>query len=395
MDFAAIVKRIFHLQTDGEKEPFYYVVDVETPNRNNDRVSAIACTKVLGQNILNTTCTYVNPEVPFEKFNEQLTGITAKDVKDALLFPQVWSTLRRELKDSIFVAHNAVFDLSVLCKCCRAYHIPFEPVQYIDTLLIAKEAFPHLAHHGLADLCEELHIPLDHHKADSDSQACAMLLQHFIQSGIPVDQYACVFTDEDCARTIISDNPYINRKAHNLNTNSKSINQLQDLLRNIAADGKVTEEEVKALNTWLAEHLELKGNFPFDQIYGAVDRALADGVLEAQELQDLLDTCLFLIDPVQYAPHYDCIDLHGKTVCITGVFECGSEEDVLNFLARNGAVIKSGVPSTLDYLIVGNCGCKAWITGNYGTKVKKAIEWQCKGKNVKIVREDDLLQAIK
>lgn len=396
MDFSSIVKRIFHVQANNcGSDTIYYVVDVETPNRSNNRISSIAYTKMHGSAVLGTKNTLVNPEAKFDEFNEKLTGITSAQIRRAPTFPLIWHQLERELRQGIFVAHNAPFDLSVLCKCCQAYGIPFDPVQYIDTLQIAKDVFPQLAHHKLNDLCNELHIPLDHHHSDSDSRACAEILQYFIRSGVPVDRYTCVFTAEDCAQSHVNNNSYINRKPRNLNVTSKSINQLQDLLKNIAADGIVTEGEVRELNAWLTNHLELKGNFPFDQIYGAVEHAMADGILEAQELQDILDTCLFLIDPVQYAPHYDCIDLHDKTVCISGLFECGTEEEVLDLLTRNGAIIKSSVVSTLDYLVVGNCGCKAWSTGNYGNKVKKAIEWQCKGKSIKIIRESDLLQSIK
>ena len=40
-------------------------------------------------------------------------------------------------------------------------------------------------------------------------------------------------------------------------------------------------------------------------------------------------------------------------------------------------------------VLVGNQGNNAWVAGNYGTKVKKAMELQAKGLQIAIIKESD------
>lgn len=87
------------------------------------------------------------------------------------------------------------------------------------------------------------------------------------------------------------------------------------------------------------------------------------------------------------------IDLSGKSVCLTGAFNRGSRSSVQAEIENLGAVVVKGVSSKTDYLIVGGSGSADWKFGNYGDKVKKALEYQEKGKNIKIVSEEDIFSV--
>ena len=50
---------------------------------------------------------------------------------------------------------------------------------------------------------------------------------------------------------------------------------------------------------------------------------------------------------------------------------------------------------TTDILMIGNCECQAYSNGTYGTKVKKAIEYNEKGCHIKIIQESDFFSSIK
>ena len=99
------------------------IFDVETPNRRSDRMSAIGITIVEDGAITGSFFSLVNPETYFEPFNTFLTGISEKTVQDAPTFPQLWEQIEPLMSGSILVAHNAVFDLSVLKRCLRDYGI--------------------------------------------------------------------------------------------------------------------------------------------------------------------------------------------------------------------------------------------------------------------------------
>lgn len=376
--------------------PIYNVIDVETPNHCNDRISSIAFTRMRGSEILWTKSTLVNPETSFDSFNTELTGISEKDVLQAPTFAQVWDDWGRDLQSGILVAHNAPFDLSVLFKCCNAYKIFPAEVQYIDTLRISRDMLPQLRHHRLNDVCSEFGIALNHHQADSDCRACAEILQKFINQGVQVNNYTRIFEWKDILTTSrpAHSADYRNRKTTNRSDKTKCINELLSLLKDVSSDGEITEEEVHVLEGWMNRHLDLKGNFPFDQIYDRVSKSLEDGKLEQSELQEILQTCLYLVDPVGKADHVEHLDLEGKVVCTSGYFDYGTDEELTEFLIQRGAIVKPRVLANMDYLIVGNCGCRAWSSENYGSKVKKVIEWQCKGKHIQIIREDDLMNAL-
>lgn len=87
------------------------------------------------------------------------------------------------------------------------------------------------------------------------------------------------------------------------------------------------------------------------------------------------------------------IDLSGKSVCLTGAFTCGSRSSVQKQIENLGAVVVKGVSSKTDYLIVGENGSIDWKFGNYGDKVKKALEYQEKGINIKIISEEDIFSS--
>ena len=89
------------------------------------------------------------------------------------------------------------------------------------------------------------------------------------------------------------------------------------------------------------------------------------------------------------------IDLSGKSVCLTGAFNRGSRSSVQKEIENLGAVVVKDVSSKTDYLIVGGSGSADWKFGNYGGKVQKALEYQEKGKNIKIVSEEDVFSSEK
>ena len=60
----------------------YIVFDVETPNRANDRMSAIGITAIKNDKIVANYFSLVDPETHFDYFNTQLTGIDSEKVKE-------------------------------------------------------------------------------------------------------------------------------------------------------------------------------------------------------------------------------------------------------------------------------------------------------------------------
>ncbi|MCR4646106.1 MAG: 3'-5' exonuclease [Oscillospiraceae bacterium] len=167
----------------------YIVFDVETPNRANDRISSIGITAVKEGRIVAQYATLVDPETHFDAFNTQLTGIDAEKVRGAPDFAELWERIGPIMSKGILVAHNAVFDMSVLRQCLKSYGIAWKAtVPYLCTVQIGRRVLPGMRH-NLDVMCRHYGIPLDHHQADSDSRACAEILLRYIKSGVDVDSF--------------------------------------------------------------------------------------------------------------------------------------------------------------------------------------------------------------
>ena len=164
----------------------FTVFDVETPNRMNSRMSAIGITIIEDRQIEKEFYTLVNPETHFDPFNTMLTGISEESVRNAPSFPEVWEKIEPFMSGGLLVAHNAQFDMGVLKKCLLAYEIEWKPcAHYICTVQMGRRLLPGISH-KLNDLCDYYGIALDHHKADSDSRACAQILLRYLQSGADI-----------------------------------------------------------------------------------------------------------------------------------------------------------------------------------------------------------------
>jgi DNA polymerase-3 subunit epsilon len=167
----------------------FIAFDVETPNRYNNRMSAIGVSVIEAGKIIDDWYSLINPETHFDYFNTRLTGIDEYIVADAPTFPEVWKQIGPMLSSGIVVAHNAVFDLGVLKKCLADYEIDWKnEVPYLCTVQMGRRLLPGMKH-NLNCMCDYYGINLDHHKADSDSRACAEILLRYMEGGCKVEEF--------------------------------------------------------------------------------------------------------------------------------------------------------------------------------------------------------------
>ena len=152
-------------------------------------MSAIGISVIEDGAITQEYFSYVNPETHFDYFNTQLTGIDANTVADAPAFPELWRQIEPLMSSGTLAAHNAVFDMGVLKKCLQDYRITWKPTaEYCCTVQMGRRLLPGMKH-NLNVVCQYYGIPLDHHKADSDSHACAEILLRYMQSGADIRKY--------------------------------------------------------------------------------------------------------------------------------------------------------------------------------------------------------------
>lgn len=371
--------------------PRIIAFDVETPNRRNDRICSIGITMIDDAEITETLYFLVNPECGFDDINIGIHGIYPGDVADAPTFPEIWPEISGLFRASLVAAHNANFDLCVLKKTLAYYEIHETILYYVCTKEIAHAERIEVENYKLPTLCNFYGISLNHHNAASDSEACASILCNYIMEGIDLNRYTKSYS------LVCSDEPErgINPRKPQFSANTQSLLMLNGILEGITCDNVLTPEEINYLSRWMHANEALKGNYPYDKIFSILSDAMEDGVLEAHELAFMLEMFQQLADPVK-----DCgcsgekLTLTGKTVCLSGEFDYGAKSSVSEKLVALGAYIHESVTKKTDYLLVGGQGSSAWAAGNYGTKIKKALELQGKGMEIVIIREADFFNAL-
>ncbi|MCF6148971.1 MAG: 3'-5' exonuclease [Candidatus Kuenenia sp.] len=154
-------------------------IDFETANSKRSSVCALGLAIIEGQTLVKRTSWLIRPpELHFDPFNTYIHGISVKDVEDKPEFYQLWDEIFPFLQGGCLIAHNASFDMSVLCSILDVYKIPHPPLNYFCTLAIAKRVWPGLLGYALNKISRHLEIEFKHHNAEEDAVACAKILLH-------------------------------------------------------------------------------------------------------------------------------------------------------------------------------------------------------------------------
>lgn len=163
------------------------VIDFETANRHSASACSIGMMVVENGEVLHEAVYLIRPHVKYAYFDEMnisIHGIRYDDVENEPEFDQIYPYLKPWFEDSILMAHNASFDMSVLNSLFKLYHIEFKTLKYIDSLEIARKVYPFLRNHKLNTVCEHLEVELNHHEALSDAKgSCLIALNTMAQIG--------------------------------------------------------------------------------------------------------------------------------------------------------------------------------------------------------------------
>lgn len=151
----------------------FIAIDFETANDRFDSACAIGIAAVSNLEVVETYYSLIRPFSDFSEANSAIHGITSDDVIDAPIFYEVWPQISHFFGRYAVLAHNALFDMSVL-KRSNPWFCNGPEFKYIDTVSLCKEFVP--GKKDLAHCAEYLNIPLEnHHNALDDAVACARI----------------------------------------------------------------------------------------------------------------------------------------------------------------------------------------------------------------------------
>ena len=139
----------------------------------------------------------------FDPFNTEIHGIRAEDVALSPEFPDVAGEIFDLLRGSLVVAHNAMFDMKVLCSLSQLYRIPLPDMYYFCTCKGARRMWKQLPDHKLNTLCDFIGHRFDHHQAGADAEAAgkvffAMLRASGKESPLELPEYLQIVPGRFC-----------------------------------------------------------------------------------------------------------------------------------------------------------------------------------------------------
>lgn len=165
---------------DALAVPDCVVLDVETTGLNpeTNEIIEVAAIRSIGSN-LEAYDTFVRPKRHIPSEITKLTGIRNSDVIRAPRIAEVAPKLLGFIGDLPVVAHNAAFDVKFIAAAFEKIGADIH-IRYIDTVRLARLAFPGMANYKLATLIRELElldVEQQQHRALSDAEATLRLFE--------------------------------------------------------------------------------------------------------------------------------------------------------------------------------------------------------------------------
>jgi DNA polymerase-3 subunit epsilon len=163
-----------------DNEPDFVVVDVETACSRVSSICQIGIVGFRGGQEVFSYETLVDPCDEFSHFNIGIHGIGPHHVEGQPTFGQIHAVIDGHLSKRITVAHS-YFDKGALAAACRVGQQPLIETTWLDSVRVAKAAWPQLSSHRLNVLTGFLGIEHRHHDALSDARAAGMVIVKAIE----------------------------------------------------------------------------------------------------------------------------------------------------------------------------------------------------------------------
>ena len=154
----------------------FVAIDFETATNEYRSACSLGLVKVVNNQVVSEEYyVFQPPENKYFKDNILIHNITPEMTENLETFPSVWNKIKHHFENNYIVAHNAIFDMSVLKATLDFYNIDMPEFWYFDSIP-ASSTYCKGVGRKLNERCEFLNIPLEHHNALFDAKGCAQLV---------------------------------------------------------------------------------------------------------------------------------------------------------------------------------------------------------------------------
>ncbi|KEZ78624.1 exonuclease domain-containing protein [Salinisphaera hydrothermalis] len=156
----------------------FVAVDVETANGDAGSICQIGFARFAEGQLVENWSWLVHPQTYFSAGNIAIHGIRPGDVTHAPDWAAIHDRVADVMAGQIVVSHTA-FDVTAITRACLAHGCPVIDAQWLDSVRVARRAFPELktrGGHGLASLKRHLKLDFAHHDAGEDARAAGQVV---------------------------------------------------------------------------------------------------------------------------------------------------------------------------------------------------------------------------
>lgn len=170
----------------------------------------------------------------------------------------------------------------------------------------------------------------------------------------------------------------------------RSMDELLGVCKGVLVDGVVSEREVVALGEWLSANPHVAVTWPASIITQRLTEILNDAVIDDDEradLQGLLEgiaggrTELNMREnrstEIAFTDPPPTVLLGGREFCLTGRFAYGPRTICEEAIRSRGGWAHNNVRRATHYLVIGTFGSRDWLHSTHGTKIQKAVRYEC------------------
>jgi len=155
----------------------FIAIDFETAKYSRESACSVGLVKFTDGKAVDSFYSLIRPPKLYIRpdFTE-IHGLTVDDVKDAPVFADLWdSAIKPFVGDFPLAAHNAKFDMGVLCAVLEWYELEIPALPYFCTCSLARCTWPELNSYSLTSLAKNFGIHYNAHNALDDAMTCGKL----------------------------------------------------------------------------------------------------------------------------------------------------------------------------------------------------------------------------
>lgn len=189
------------------------------------------------------------------------------------LLKSIGKNVKELLENNIIIGHNITYDLTVIAKALERYDIEVPIFNYYCTLNLSRN-FINTNSYSLDNLCNLLNINLEnHHNALEDAKASQRIFEYLNYNN-----------DIESCEKFEFESKVLNRINSKLETN---INTLYGIIKGIAYDEIIDDEEIEKLKLWIEDNRIYKQYLLFNRIISKLEEILKDNIVTEYERIEL------------------------------------------------------------------------------------------------------------